>query len=44
VFEDKVLRRVPEPRRNKVMGDWRKLQNEELHNLHSLPDVIRVIE
>jgi hypothetical protein len=33
VFENRVLRRISEPKRAGVMGGWRKLHNEELHNL-----------
>jgi hypothetical protein len=33
VFEDRVLRRIFGPKRDKVTGGWRKLHNEELHNL-----------
>jgi hypothetical protein len=33
VFENRVLRRIFEPKRNEVTGGWRKLHNEELHNL-----------
>jgi hypothetical protein len=44
VFENIVLRRIFGPRRDEVMGDWRKLQNEELHNLYSLPSIIRMIK
>jgi hypothetical protein len=32
------------PRRNEMTGDWRKLHNEELHNLYSLPSIIRTIK
>jgi hypothetical protein len=32
------------PKRDEVTGDWRKLHNEELHNLYSSPDIIRMIE
>jgi hypothetical protein len=35
VFENRVLRRVFGPRRDKVTGEWRKLQNEELNDLYS---------
>jgi hypothetical protein len=35
--ENKVLRRIFRPRRDEVTGDWRKLHNEELHNLYSWP-------
>jgi hypothetical protein len=44
VFENRVLRRIFGPRRNEVTGDWRKLHNEELHNLYSSPDIIRLIK
>jgi hypothetical protein len=44
VFENRVLRRIFGPKRNEVMGDWRKLHNEELHNLYSLPNIIRMIK
>jgi hypothetical protein len=42
VFENRVLRRIFEPRREKVEGEWRRLHNEELHNLHSSPNIIKV--
>jgi hypothetical protein len=41
VFENRVLRRILEPKRDEVTGEWRKLHNEELHNLYSSPDIIR---
>jgi hypothetical protein len=44
VFEDRVLRRTFGPKRDEVMGEWRKLHNEELHNLYSSPDIIRQIK
>jgi hypothetical protein len=44
VFEDKVLRRIFASRRNEVTKDWRKLHNEELHNLYSSPNIIRMIK
>jgi hypothetical protein len=44
VFENRVLRRIFGPRRDEVTGDWRKLHNEELHNLYSLPNIIRMIK
>jgi hypothetical protein len=44
VIEYRVLRRILGPKRYEVMGDWRKLHNEELRNLHSLPRIIRIIK
>jgi len=37
VFENRVLRRVFGPKRDEVTGEWRKLHNEELSDLYSLP-------
>jgi hypothetical protein len=42
VFENRVLRRIFGPKRDEVTGDWRKLHNEELHNLYSSPNIIRI--
>jgi hypothetical protein len=39
-----VLRRVFGPKRVEVTGEWRKLHNEELNDLYSLPDIVRVIK
>jgi hypothetical protein len=44
VFENRVLRRIFRPKRDEVTGDWRKLHNEELHNLYSSPYIIRIIK
>jgi hypothetical protein len=44
VFENRVLRRIFGPKRDDVTGEWRKLHNEELHNLYSSPDIIRQIK
>jgi hypothetical protein len=44
VFENKVLRRIFEPKRDEVMGEQRKLHNEELHNFCSSPSIIRMIK
>jgi hypothetical protein len=43
VFENGVLRKIFDPKRDKVSGGWRKLHNEELHDLYSSPNIIRVI-
>jgi hypothetical protein len=40
VFENRVLRRIYGPKRDETTGDWRKLHNEELHNLYSSPNRI----
>jgi hypothetical protein len=42
VFENRALRRIFGPKRDKVTGEWRKLHNEELHDLYSLPSIIRI--
>jgi hypothetical protein len=44
VFEDKVLRRIFGPKRDEVIGGWRKLHNEELHNVYCSPCIIRMIK
>jgi hypothetical protein len=44
VFENRVLRRIFGPKRDEVRGEWRKLHNEELHNLYSSPDIIRQVK
>jgi hypothetical protein len=44
VFENRVLRRIFELKRDYVTGGWRKLHNEELHNLYSFPSIIRMIK
>jgi hypothetical protein len=44
VFENRVLRRIFGPKREEVMEGWRKLDNEELHDLDSLPSIIRIIK
>jgi hypothetical protein len=42
VFENRVLRRIFEQKRDEMTGDWRKLHNEELHNLYCSPSIIRM--
>jgi len=44
VFENRVLRRVFGPKRDAVTGEWRKLHNEELSDLYSLPNIVRVVK
>jgi reverse gyrase len=42
-FEKRVLRRIFRQKRDKVTGGWRKLHNEELHNLYSSPSIITMM-
>jgi hypothetical protein len=44
VFENRVLRKVFGPKRNEVTGEWRKPQNEELNDLYSSPNIVRVVK
>jgi hypothetical protein len=44
VFENRVLRRIFGPKRDEVMGEWRKLHNKELNDLYSSPSIIRIIK
>jgi hypothetical protein len=44
VCEKRMLRRIFGPKRDEVKGGWRKLHNEELHNLYSSPSIIRMIK
>jgi hypothetical protein len=44
VFENRVLRRIFDPSRDEVTGEWRKLHNEELRDLYSSSSIIRIIK
>jgi len=44
VFENRVLRRILGPKRYEVTGKWKKLHNEELNDLYSSPNIVRVIK
>jgi hypothetical protein len=44
MFENRVLRRIFGPNRNEVTGGWRKLHNEEMQDLYSSPNIIRIIK
>jgi hypothetical protein len=43
VFENRVLR-IFGPKRDEVTGEWKKLHNEELHDLYSSPSIIRIMK
>jgi len=44
VFESMVSRRIFEPRRDEVTGEWGRMHNEELNDLYSSPNIVRVIK
>ena len=44
MFDNRVLRRVFGPKRDEVTGEWRKVPNEELRDLYSSPNIVRVIK
>ena len=44
VLENRVLRKVFGPKRDEVTGQWKKLHNEELNYLYSLPNIVRVVK
>jgi len=44
MFENRVLRRIFEPKRDEVTGEWSKLHNEELNDLYSSPNIVQVIK
>jgi hypothetical protein len=44
VSENRAPRRIFGQKRDEVTGDWKKLHNEELHNLYSSPNTIRMIK
>ena len=44
MFENRMSRRIFQHKRDEVTGKWRKLHNEELNNLYSSPNIVRVIK
>jgi len=44
VFENRVLRKIFGPKRDEVTEEWKKLHNEELNDLYSSPNILRVIK
>jgi hypothetical protein len=44
VFVNRVLRKILGPKRDEVMGGWRKLHNEEHHSVYYSPSIIRMIK
>jgi hypothetical protein len=43
VFENRLFRKIFEPKKDEVTGGWRKLHDEDLHNLYSSPNIIKII-
>jgi hypothetical protein len=44
VFENRVLKRIFWPKRDEATGEWRRLHDEELNDLYSTPNIIRIIK
>jgi hypothetical protein len=44
VFENRVLRRISGPKRDEIIGGWRECHDEELQNLYSSPNIIRMFK
>jgi hypothetical protein len=44
VFENRVLRRIFGQKKDEVTGEWRKLHDEDLHDLHSSPSIIKTVK
>ena len=44
MFENRVMRRISEPKRDEVTGEWRKLHNDELNDMYCSPSIVRVIK
>jgi hypothetical protein len=42
VFQNRVLRRIFGPKEEEMVWGWRNVHNEEFHNLHSSPNVIKM--
>jgi hypothetical protein len=44
VFENRVLKIIFGPKRDEITEEWKKLHNEELHNLYSSPNIVRMMK
>ena len=42
MFENRLLKRIFGPKRDEVTGEWKKLHNEDLHDMYSSPNIIRL--
>jgi hypothetical protein len=43
-MENRVMRRIFGPKRDEVVGGWKRLHNEKLHNLYASPNILRVVK
>jgi len=44
VFENRLSRRIFGPKRDEVTGEWRRLRNDELHDMYRSPNIVRMIK
>ena len=44
MFENRMLRRIFGPKKDEARGEWRKVHTEELNDLYSSPNIVRVIK
>jgi hypothetical protein len=44
VLENRMLKRIFGSKRNEIIGGWRNVHNEDLHNMHASPNILRIIK